>query len=133
MTYEDGPPNLNSELLAKLDLEMDEVEEERLLKMSVLKLLQDESRKSDMYQLSFKFVHDCRFRDKWVCRSRMVACEFRFLQPDMEDLYSPASLASLQKLFAALACSNRKLVVLSGDVKMPISVLNFHRVQWEVL
>ena len=93
--YEDGPPNLNPELLAKLDLEMDKVEEERLLKMGVLKLLQDAARKADMYQLSFKFVHDWRFRDKWVRRSRMVARECQFLQPDMEDLYSPALLASL--------------------------------------
>ena len=89
----------------------------RLLKMGVLKPLDDESRKANMYQLSFKFVQDWRFRDKWVRRSRMVARELRFLQLDMEDLYSPASLSSLQKLFAALACSNRKLAALSGDVE----------------
>ena len=115
--YEEGPPCLGADDLCALDLEMDKVEEKRLLDMGVLKPLVDSGRKENMVKLSCKFVRDWRFRDGWVRRSRLVAREFRFLQPDLCDLYSPASLASLQKLFAALACSNHDLVILCGDVK----------------
>ena len=115
--YEDGPPCLDAEKLALLDAEMDKFEEERLLNMGVLSELTDEAKKAEMYKLSCKFVRDWRFRGEWKRRSRLVAREYKFLQPEMADLYSPASLASLQKLFAALACSNPNLVVLSGDVK----------------
>ena len=115
--YEEGPPCLGADDLCALELEMDKVEEKRLLDMGVLKPLVDSGRKENMVKLSCKFVRDWRFRDGWVRRSRLVAREFRFLQPDLCDLYSPASLASLQKLFAALACSNHDLVILCGDVK----------------
>ena len=115
--YEDGPPCLDAEKLALLDAEMDRVEEERLLSMGVLKELTDETKKAEMYKLSCKFVRDWRFRDEWKRRSRLVAREYKFLQPELADLYLPASLASLQKLFSALVCSNHNLVVMSGDVK----------------
>ena len=115
--YEDGPPQLSPEELRLLDEEMDKVEQERLLAMGVLQTMEENSDKTGMVKLSCKFVHDWRFRGEWKRRSRLVAREFRFLQPDMEDLYSPASLSSLQKLFAALVCSNKKLVVFTGDVK----------------
>ena len=85
--YEDGPPALGVDMLAKLHEEMNRVEEQRLLDMGVLKPLEDETKKANMFQLSFNFVHDWRFRDKSVRRSRMVAREFRFLELRTTTLY----------------------------------------------
>ncbi|CAE7542324.1 unnamed protein product [Symbiodinium sp. CCMP2592] len=122
--YEDGPPQLPAEKLQILDAAMDKVELNRLLEMGVLKQLTDNDDTSGMMNLQSKFVRDWRFRSNaagtawsWVRRSRLVAKEFRFIDPTMEHLYAPASLACLQKLFASLACSCPKLRLYTGDIK----------------
>ena len=96
---------------------MDEVEIQRLLGMKVLEEIGPDEDVSDMYRLGCKNVRDWRFRNGWVRRSRLVAKEFRFLQPYMENLYSPASLSSTQRLLAGLCCCNPQLRLYSGDIK----------------
>ncbi|CAE7034963.1 GIP [Symbiodinium sp. CCMP2592] len=115
--YEEGPPVLDDEALAALDAEMDEVEIQRLLGMKVLEEIGPDEDVSDMYRLGCKNVRDWRFRGGWTRRSRLVAKEFRFLQPYMENLYSPASLSSTQRLLAGLCCCNPQLRLYSGDIK----------------
>ncbi|CAE7220909.1 unnamed protein product [Symbiodinium sp. CCMP2592] len=90
--YEEGPPVLDADALAALDAEMDEVEIQRLLGMKVLEEIGPDEDVSDMYRLGCKNVRDWRFRNGWVRRSRLVAKEFRFLQPYMENLYSAPAL-----------------------------------------
>ncbi|CAE7797529.1 RE1 [Symbiodinium sp. CCMP2592] len=115
--YEEGPPVLDADALAALDAEMDEVEIQRLLGMKVLEEIGPEEDVSDMYRLGCKNVRDWRFRNDWVRRSRLVAKEFRFLQPYMENLYSPTSLSSTQRLLAGLCSCNPQLRLYSGYIK----------------
>ena len=93
------------------------MEIQRLLGMKVLEEIGPDEDVSDMYRLGCKNVRDWRFRNGWVRRSRLVAKEFRFLQPYMENLYSPASLSSTQRLLAGLCCCNPQLRLYSGDIK----------------
>ena len=44
-----------------------------------------------------------------------MAKEFKFIDPLMENLYSPGSLACLQKVFAGLVCSSSRLCLYTGD------------------
>ena len=122
--YEDGPPHLPEDKMELLDAAMDKVELSRLVKMGVLKRLSENDDVSGMMNLQSKFVRDWRFRANeagtkwtWVRRSRLVAKEFRFIDPTMEHLYAPASLSCLQKLFASLACACPKLRIYTGDIK----------------
>ena len=64
-----------------------------------------------MTNLQLKYVQDRRFRPSedgkfggWVRRSRLVAKEFKFIDPLMENLYSPGSLAFLSKRFSLDLC-----------------------------
>ena len=115
--FEAGPPELSEEDLAALDARMDQVEYNRLLEMDVLRPVNLKD-VGGMTRLSCKHVRDWRYRQGgWQRRSRLVAREFRFLEPGMEGLYSPASVGTVQRLFAALACSNPRLKLYSADIK----------------
>ena len=117
-TYEQGPPVLSPDELSALDEKMDEVEIQRLLGLKVLEEMNSEENTNDMFKLGCKNVRDWRFRQGgWQRRSRLVAKEFRFLQPFMENLYSPASLSSTQRLLAGLCCGDSRLCLYSGDIK----------------
>ena len=50
-------------------------------------------------------------------RASLLAREYRFLEPGMEGVYSPASVGTIQRLFASLACSNPSLKLFSADIK----------------
>ena len=116
-TYEDGPPELSQEELEKLDTAMDRVEDQRLLQMGVLRRMDSSSARPDMKKLQSKYVRDWRFRGGcWIRRSRLVAKEFRFLEPELQNLYAPASMAVLQRVFAGLCVSGENLVLYSVDV-----------------
>ena len=113
--YSDGPPDLPAEELAELDVAMEKKELDRLLAMGVLKFM-TESEKADKMKLQSKNVYDWRYRNGWVRRARLVAKEFRFLEPSLTDLYSPASIACSHKLLACLATCNPDLELLSVDI-----------------
>ena len=89
---------------------------DRLLGMTVLKRMQGEHEKEGKVRLQCKYVLDWRFRNGWVRRARLVAKEYRFLEPSLTDLYSPASVASSHKLLACLAAGNSSLELLSLDI-----------------
>ena len=111
-SYEDGPPPLGPEELAALDQSMDRVEIKRLLSMNVLKRIPEGGNVDGMKKLNSKNVRDWRFRGNvWVRRSRLVAKEFRFLEPELGDLYAPASMAVLQRVLAGLCVSSKSLVL----------------------
>ena len=122
--YEEGPPVLHPDPLRKLDEAMDRVELNRLIKMGVLRPMSGDENLEGMTNLQSKYVRDWRFRPSedgkswsWVRRSRLVAKEFKFIGPLMENLYSPGSLACLQKVFAGLVCSSSRLCLYTGDIK----------------
>ena len=122
--YEEGPPVLHPDQLRKLDEAVDRVELSRLVKMGVLRPMSGEENIEGVTNLQSKYVRDWRFRPSedgkswsWVRRSRLVAKEFKFIDPLMENLYSPGSLACLQKVFAGLVCSSSRLCLYTGDIK----------------
>ena len=119
-TEDQGPPNLGPEELAKLDAEAEDREEERLIKMGVL-LPEDEHHFIDesYRKLTTKQVKDWRFREgQWLRRSRLVARDYRFLSPELEGLFSPASNGLSTKLWAAVVQSAQgQLELYSADVK----------------
>ncbi|CAE7521131.1 unnamed protein product [Symbiodinium natans] len=119
--YEDGPPELPFETLERLDEAMDKVETKRLLTMGVLRKIGSSAEGSSgtggMKKLQSRFVRDWRFRGNcWIRRSRLVAKEYRFLEPELEHLYAPASMAVVQRVFAGLCVSGENLVLYSVDV-----------------
>ena len=56
-------------------------------------------------QLSTTQVYDWRYRGGWIRRSRLVAREYRWLDPEMEQIYAPSSVASTTKVLAAMMMS----------------------------
>ena len=122
--YEDGPPNLSPDELAKLDLAMGKLEIKRLQSIGVLRKIghradggESLAAVAGMKRLQSKLVRDWRHRGGvWIRRSRLVAKEFRFLQPELEHLYAPASMAVLQRVFAGLCVSGENLVLYAVDV-----------------
>ena len=114
--YESGPPELSEDDLRDLDQAMEKKELERLLEMGVMKEMDARADVSDKVCLQSKYVMDWRYRSGWKRRARLVAKEFRFLEPTLQDLYSPASVASTQKLLACLATTSTDLELMSVDV-----------------
>ncbi|CAE7361129.1 unnamed protein product, partial [Symbiodinium sp. CCMP2456] len=115
-TYVQGPPELDAQALEELDKQMELKELDRLLGMKVLKRMNGDHEKDGKVRLQCKYVLDWRFRSGWVRRARLVAKEYRFLEPSLTDLYSPASVASSHKLLACLAAGNSSLELLSVDI-----------------
>ncbi|CAE7625122.1 unnamed protein product [Symbiodinium necroappetens] len=115
-TYAQGPPELEAQVLQELDKQMELKELDRLLGMNVLRHMTGEHERDDKVRLQCKYVLDWRFRGGWVRRARLVAKEYRFLEPSLTDLYSPASVASSHKLLACLAAGNDSLELVSLDI-----------------
>ena len=91
---------------------------QRLLSMGLLEAMDDAEDALQMFKLGCKNARDWRFRQSGrQRRSRLVAKEFTFLQPFMENLYSPASLRSTQRLLAGLCRSDARLCFYRGDIK----------------
>ena len=117
---DDGPPQLGEEELKKLEEEADLCEEKRLLEMGVLIPVEEANQLDDGYRLmTSRSVYDWRFRDgHWIRRSRLVARDYKFLQPELEGLFSPASNSLGTKVWAALVQSaGGSLSLYSADVK----------------
>ena len=92
--YTPQEPELSADELQRLDSIADQVEVERL---SGLQVLQEDNLPHDAKSLSTRFVRTWREKkDKqgntiWLRRSRLVAREYTWLQPDREALFSPAT------------------------------------------
>ena len=114
--YAQGPPELEPEALLELDKQMELKELDRLLGMHVVKHMSGEHEKEGKVRLQCKYVLDWRYRNGWLRRARLVAKEYRFLEPSLTDLYSPASVSASHKLLACLAAGNASLELLSVDI-----------------
>ena len=121
--YSSQEPELSADELQRLDSIADQVEVERL---SGLQVLQEDNLPHDAKSLSTRFVRTWREKkDKegnaiWLRRSRLVAREYTWLQPDREALFSPATsnIASriLPICFLALR-EHQDTMMLAIDVK----------------
>ena len=122
--YGASEPQVSDEELQRLDALADKLELQRLSKLNVLKdpSLVDASSKV----LSTRFVRT--WREKldsngspiWLRRSRFVAREFAWLQPERESLFSPASSAITSRILPAIFLEMRSqcsAVLASLDVK----------------
>ena len=108
LSFPYGPvePQVSDEELQRLDALADKLELQRLAKLKVLRdpSLVDASSKV----LSTRFVRT--WREKldpagspiWLRRSRFVAREFAWLQPERESLFSPASSAITSRILPAM-------------------------------
>ena len=114
--YAQGPPELEPEALLELDKQMELKELDRLLGMHVVKHMSGEHEKEGKVRLQCKYVLDWRYRNGCLRRARLVAKEYRFLEPSLTDLYSPASVSASHKLLACLAAGNASLELLSVDI-----------------
>ena len=119
-----GPPQLCPEELEELEKEADETELNRLLKMEVL--IPADPNNLDGYRfLTTKSVYDWRWRMLeetgkfgWKRRSRLVGRDYKFMSPEMENLFSSTSNAVGTKLWVALAqSSGGELELWSVDVE----------------
>lgn len=92
--YSAQEPNVSSEELQRLDAIADQVEVQRL---SGLQVLKEDNLPYDAKSLSTRFVRTWREKKDesgnaiWLRRSRLVAREYTWLQPDRESLFSPAT------------------------------------------
>ena len=111
----DAEPELSSAALAELDSLADWHEMNRLSKLGVLvEIDASDEAVSTSRLLSTKHVRTWRIKpdptdgtDRWMRRSRFVAREFAWLDPDREGLYSPASNHLLVRLLPSLFMSKR--------------------------
>ena len=121
--YTPHEPELSQEDLQELDALADQVEVQRLVGLEVLK---HDNLPLDCKTLSRRFVRTWREKKNdsgeaiWLRRSRLVAREYTWLQPDRESLFSPAtsSLASriLPICFLAMR-EHQDCIMASIDVK----------------
>ena len=111
----DGPPDLLPEHLKQLEEEADL----RLCGMGVLVPTTDEELTEEFRLMTTRHVYDWRFREGgWKRRSRLVARDYKFLQPELDGLFSPASNSLSTKMWAALVqCCGGKMNLYSADVK----------------
>ena len=114
----DMQPELPADELGLIDVEADKIEVQRLLAMNVIATPDGYSGKLDV-PLSAKMVRTWRKKLNtvvgddgapvtqmmWMRRSRLVGRDFNFLEY-REDVYSPASSASVVKLLPCMALSD---------------------------
>ena len=114
----DMQPELPADELGLIDVEADKIEVQRLLAMNVIATHDGYSGKLDV-PLSAKMVRTWRKKLNtvvgddgapvtqmmWMRRSRLVGRDFNFLEY-REDVYSPASSASVVKLLPCMALSD---------------------------
>ena len=98
-------PDVSAEQLMELDALADSLEIKRLFNLGVL-TSKDEA-PADAKSLSTRFVRTWREKvvsgsKVWLRRSRFVAREFAWLQPDRDALFSPASSSIVARLLPAM-------------------------------
>ena len=116
-------PEVSAEQLMELDALADSLEIKRLISLGVLANADEAPPESK--QLSTRFVRTWREKmvagkPVWLRRSRFVAREFAWLQPDRDALFSPASSSIVARLLPAMFLdlrSREDAIMASIDVK----------------
>ena len=98
-------PDVSAEQLMELDALADSLEIKRLFNLGVLTSADEAP--ADAKSLSTRFVRTWREKvvsgsKVWLRRSRFVAREFAWLQPDRDALFSPASSSIVARLLPAM-------------------------------
>ena len=118
--YSPQEPELDADELQRLDSIADQVEIERLFGLHVL--LED-TLPADAKCLSTRFVRTWREKKDdagdaiWMRRSRLVAREYTWLQPDREALFSPASSNIATRILPIALREHQETLMLAIDVK----------------
>eukprot|EP00435_Cladocopium_sp_Y103_P069525 s313_g33.t1 len=126
LSYPYGPsePDVSDEQLRHLDELADQVELQRLTKLGVLQ--DPDSVPADSKILSTRFVRTWREKRSedgspiWLRRSRFVAREFAWLEPERESLFSPASGSIISRVLPTMFLQMREsisCVLVSLDVR----------------
>eukprot|EP00435_Cladocopium_sp_Y103_P048243 s97_g14.t1 len=126
LSYPYGPtePDVSDEQLRHLDGLADQVELQRLTKLGVLQ--DPDSVPADSKVLSTRFVRTWREKRSedgspiWLRRSRFVAREFAWLEPERESLFSPASGSIISRVLPTMFLQmreSRSCVLMSLDVR----------------
>eukprot|EP00435_Cladocopium_sp_Y103_P075626 s23_g61.t1 len=116
-------PEMSAEELMELDALADSLEIKRLFKLGVLTSADEAPASAKSF--STRFVRTWREKvvdgsPVWLRRSRFVAREFAWLQPDRDALFSPASSSIVARLLPAMFLdmqSREDAVMASIDVK----------------
>ena len=99
-------PSLSADEMMRLDPLADQLELQRLQKLHMLQ--SPESVPSNSKVLSTRFVrswrekHDDKGNPIWLRRSRVVAREFAWLEPERESLFSPASGSIISRILPTI-------------------------------
>ena len=122
--YSKHEPNLSDEELMRLDALADGVEIKRLVKMNVLtdaaSVGESPKKLSTRFVRTWREKHDEKGQPIWLRRSRFVAREFAWLQPDTNALFSPASSSIVSRLLPTMFLDMREsfnAVMASMDFK----------------
>eukprot|EP00435_Cladocopium_sp_Y103_P033021 s4108_g8.t1 len=113
--YSAQEPNVSAEELQRLDAIADIVEVQRLFGLEVL---QEDNLPYETKSLSTRFVPSGN--PIWLRRSRLVAREYTWLQPDRESLFSPATSNIASRILPVCFLSLREhqdAVMVSINVK----------------
>ena len=122
--YTSKEPNLPAEELMALDAIADQVELQRLEKLGVLQ--SPDKVPSSSKVLSTRFVRTWREKHNkeglpvWLRRSRFVAREFSWLEPERENLFSPASGSIISRILPTIFLQRREaedMILASLDVR----------------
>ena len=117
-------PDLSADEMMRLDSLADQLELQRLQKLQVLQ--NPETVPSNSKVLSTRFVrtwrekHDDRGNAIWLRRSRFVAREFAWLEPERESLFSPASGSIISRILPTIFLEMRDMddaILASLDVR----------------
>ena len=115
LNYGDEPPCLSEEELVEVDRAADVKELTRLVEMNVMrKATQEELQGGEFEHLTTKIVRDWRKRPTWIRRSRLVAREYKFLNPGMDGIFAPASNS----------CTGRVLILAGRIMKKRITTFD---------
>ena len=106
-------PDLNDEELKELDKIANTLEVERLIKMGVLKKVEEEEGQAHVPKFSTKFVRTWRDKKKgdemWKYRrTRLVTRKYRWLDGSRDDSFSPTTSAFMLKMLPHLFLSRHK-------------------------
>ena len=121
--YSVQEPDVPADELQRLDAIADQVEIQRL---TGLEVLQHDNLPEDCKSLSTRFVRTWRQKKNeageaiWLRRSRLVAREYAWLQPDREALFSPATSNVASRILPICFLSLREhsdAIMASLDVK----------------
>ena len=121
--YSAEEPNVSADELQRLDAIADMVEVQRLFGLEVL---QEDNLPYETKTLSTRFVRTWREKKDqggnpiWLRRSRLVAREYTWLQPDRESLFSPATSNIASRILPVCFLNLREhqdAVMVSIDVK----------------